>query len=63
MQKRPLLYLTIETKSREQLGKSFLAARAVERGWIVVMGGKGATRIACSSRGTVVASCGFMQKP
>jgi surface carbohydrate biosynthesis protein len=36
--KRRLLYLPIETKSRELLGKTFLAAKAVERGWIVVMG-------------------------
>ena len=33
-----MLYLPIETKARELLGKTFLAARAVERGWIVVMG-------------------------
>ncbi len=42
-QKR-LLYLPIETQARELLGKGFLAARAVERGWIVVMGDKGTTR-------------------
>lgn len=36
--KRRLLYLPIETKARELLGKSFLAARAVERGWIVILG-------------------------
>ena len=41
---RPLLYLPIETQARELWGKGFLAARAVERGWIVVMGDKGATR-------------------
>lgn len=44
MNQRRLLYLPIETKARELLGKSFLAARAVERGWIVVMGDKGVTR-------------------
>ena len=38
MTKRRVLYLPIETKARELLGKTFLAARAVERGWIVVMG-------------------------
>jgi len=41
---RRLLYLPIETQARELLGKGFLAARAVERGWIVVMGDKGTTR-------------------
>ena len=41
---RRLLYLPIETKARELLGKSFLAARAVERGWIVVMGAHADTR-------------------
>ena len=35
--KRRVLYLPVETKSRELLGKTFLAARAVERGWMVVM--------------------------
>ena len=38
MSEHRLLYLPIETKSRELLGKMFLGARAVERGWIVVMG-------------------------
>jgi surface carbohydrate biosynthesis protein len=42
--KRRLLYLPIETKARELLGKTFLAARAVERGWIVVMGAHADTR-------------------
>jgi surface carbohydrate biosynthesis protein len=42
--KRRLLYLPMETKARELLGKSFLAARAVERGWIVVMGAHADTR-------------------
>jgi len=41
---RRLLYLPIETQARELLGKGFLAARAVERGWIVVMGDKGTAR-------------------
>ncbi len=36
--------MPIETQARELLGKSFLAARAVERDWIVVMGDKGVTR-------------------
>jgi surface carbohydrate biosynthesis protein len=36
--KHRLLYLPLETKARELLGKSFLAARAVDRGWIVVFG-------------------------
>ena len=44
MTARPLLYLPVETKARELLGKSFLAARAVERGWIVVMGAHPDTR-------------------
>lgn len=44
MTKRRLLYLPIETKARELLGKSFLAARAVERGWIVVTGAHAETR-------------------
>jgi surface carbohydrate biosynthesis protein len=33
-----LLYLPIEIKARELLGKVWFAARAAERGWIVVMG-------------------------
>jgi surface carbohydrate biosynthesis protein len=33
-----ILYLPIEIKARELHGKSFLAARAIERGWIVVTG-------------------------
>jgi surface carbohydrate biosynthesis protein len=33
-----LLYLPVETKARELLGKIFLAARAVERGWTVILG-------------------------
>lgn len=44
MRKRRVLYMPIETKTRELLGKSFLAARAVERGWIVVMGAQRDTR-------------------
>ena len=44
MTKRRLLYLPIETKARELLGKTFLAAKAVERGWIVVMGAHPDTR-------------------
>ncbi len=44
MKKRRLLYMPVETKSRELLGKTFLAARAVERGWIVVMGVQRGTR-------------------
>jgi surface carbohydrate biosynthesis protein len=32
------LYLPVETKAREFLGKTFLAARAVERSWTVVLG-------------------------
>src|SRR5262245_11823556 len=44
MKKRPVLYLPIETKGRELLGKTFLAARAVERDWIVVTGHIGETR-------------------
>lgn len=44
MIERRLLYLPIETKARELLGKIFLAARAVERGWIVVMGAHADTR-------------------
>ena len=44
MTKRRLLYLPMETKARELLGKSFLAARAVERGWIVVTGAHADTR-------------------
>jgi len=35
-----ILYLPIEIKARELLGKLLLAAKAVERGWIVVMGAK-----------------------
>ena len=37
--KRRTLYLPIETKSRELLGKTLLAAKAVDRGWRVVLGG------------------------
>jgi surface carbohydrate biosynthesis protein len=44
MSKHRLLYMPVETKSRELLGKTFLAARAVERGWIVVMGVQRGTR-------------------
>src|SRR5215210_1652902 len=44
MPRRRILYLPIETKTRELLGKSFLAARAVERGWIVIMGAQKDTR-------------------
>ncbi len=38
MSGRRILYLPVEMKARELLGRGFLAARAVERGWIVVMG-------------------------
>jgi len=44
MVKRRILYMPIETKARELLGKSFLAARAAARGWIVVMGAQKDTR-------------------
>ena len=44
MTRRRILYLPMETKARELLGKSFLAARAVERGWIVVTGAHADTR-------------------
>lgn len=43
MGKRRILYLPIETKARELLGKTLLAARAVERGWIVVFGARAET--------------------
>lgn len=33
-----LLYVPVETKAREFLGKTFLAARAAERGWTVILG-------------------------
>lgn len=33
-----IFYLPIETKARELLGKVLLAAKAVERGWIVIIG-------------------------
>lgn len=36
--KRRILYLPIETTARELLGKMLLAAKAVERGWIVFVG-------------------------
>ena len=36
---RRTLYLPIETKHRELLGKTLLAARAVDRGWRVFLGG------------------------
>ncbi|MGH8120970.1 MAG: surface carbohydrate biosynthesis protein [Gammaproteobacteria bacterium] len=36
--KRRILYLPIETKSRELLGKLLFATRATERGWIVLLG-------------------------
>ena len=36
---RRTLYLPIETKSREMPGKTLLAARAVDRGWRVFLGG------------------------
>jgi surface carbohydrate biosynthesis protein len=36
--KRRVLYLGIETKSRELYGKLFLAAKATERGWLVLFG-------------------------
>lgn len=35
---RRILYLPIETKARELLGKTFLAARAAERNWTVIIG-------------------------
>lgn len=35
---RRILYLPIETKNRELFGKTLLATRAVERGWVVLMG-------------------------
>jgi surface carbohydrate biosynthesis protein len=38
MPQHRLLYLPIEIKARELLGKVWLAARATERDWIVVMG-------------------------
>jgi surface carbohydrate biosynthesis protein len=44
MKQRRLLYLPVETQARELLGKIFLAARAVERGWIVVLGDKSVMR-------------------
>ena len=37
--KRRTLYLPIETKAREFLGKALLAGRAVDRGWRVFLGG------------------------
>ena len=37
--KRRTLYLPVEIKPRELLGKTLLAARAVERGWRVFIGG------------------------
>ena len=37
--KRRTLYLPVETKCRELLGKTLLAAKAVERGWRVFLGG------------------------
>ena len=36
--KRRVLYLGIETKSRELYGKLLLAAKAAERGWLVLFG-------------------------
>jgi surface carbohydrate biosynthesis protein len=33
-----LLYVPVETKAREFLGKTFLAAKAAERGWTVILG-------------------------
>ncbi len=38
MPKERILYLPVETKAREFLGKTFLAARAAERGWTVILG-------------------------
>jgi surface carbohydrate biosynthesis protein len=38
MSKERILYLPVETKAREFLGKTFLAARAAERGWTVILG-------------------------
>jgi surface carbohydrate biosynthesis protein len=40
LDKRRILYLPVETKARELAGKTFLAARAVARGWIVVLGAR-----------------------
>jgi hypothetical protein len=40
LDKRRILYLPVETKARELVGKTFLAARAVARGWIVVLGAR-----------------------
>ena len=37
--KRRTLYLPVETKPREFLGKTLLAAKAVDRGWRVLLGG------------------------
>ena len=37
--KRRTLYLPIETKCRELPGKTLLAAKAVDRGWWVILGG------------------------
>ena len=37
--RRRTLYLPIETKCRELLGKTLLAAKAVDRGWRVFLGG------------------------
>lgn len=38
MSRHRILYLPIEIKARELLGKVWLASRAVGRGWVVVMG-------------------------
>jgi surface carbohydrate biosynthesis protein len=38
MKSNRLLYLPVETKAREFLGKTFLAARGAERGWTVILG-------------------------
>jgi surface carbohydrate biosynthesis protein len=35
---RRILYLPIETKARELLGKTFLAGRAAERNWVAIVG-------------------------
>jgi surface carbohydrate biosynthesis protein len=38
LQSKRLIYIPIEIKSRELIGKLFLASRAVDRGWSVVIG-------------------------
>ena len=48
--KHRILYLPIETKSRELLGKLLLASRATERGWVVLLGASNDIRYWISSR-------------